>query len=133
MHQDECCDAARAAPDSPPRVYACGDGVVVELHGEIDLVGHQRAAPVLDPVTSGDARTVVIDLTHVTFIDCSCLTLLMRAWRRVTSRGARLRVVCADRMALHLMSITGLRVTLAPVATVDEALGRPAPRARRGA
>ncbi|GHE74361.1 hypothetical protein GCM10018785_48220 [Streptomyces longispororuber] len=133
MHQEELRDVALAAPDSPPRVYECGDGVVVELRGEIDLVGHQRAAPVLDPVTSGDARTVVIDLTYATFIDCSCLTLLMRAWRRVTARGARLRVVCTNRMALHMMSITGLRATLAPVATVDEALGRQGPGVRRGA
>ncbi|GGV35149.1 hypothetical protein GCM10010245_56380 [Streptomyces spectabilis] len=127
MHQDELREFACEIPDLPPRVYESGDSVVVELRGEIDLVGFQRAAPVLDPVTGGSAETVVIDLTQATFIDCSGLTLLMRARRRLASRGAALRVVCRDPMTLRVMGITGLRVALAPVASVREALGQPEP------
>ncbi|MGA4843501.1 STAS domain-containing protein [Streptomyces sp. G45] len=125
MHQDELSEFACEVPALPPRVYASGDAVVVELRGEVDLVGCQRAAPVLDPVTAGGAGTVVIDLTHTTFLDCSALSLLMRAWRRVVTRGARLRVVCPDPMALRMMGITGVRMTLAPVPSVREALARP--------
>ncbi|MEV0504936.1 STAS domain-containing protein, partial [Streptomyces spectabilis] len=74
-------------------MYESDGSVVVELRGEIDLVGFQQAAPVLDPVTASSAETVVIDLTHATFVDCSGLALLMRARRRLASRGAALRVV----------------------------------------
>ncbi|WP_234334286.1 STAS domain-containing protein [Streptomyces sp. NRRL B-1347] len=108
-------------------MYESDGSVVVELRGEVDLVGFQQATPVLDPVTAGSAETVVIDLTHATFLDCSGLALLMRARRRLTSRGAELRVVCRDPMALRVMGITGLRVVLAPVPSVREALGQPGP------
>ncbi len=127
VHQDELREFACEIPDLPPRVYESDGSVVVELRGEVDLVGFQQATPVLDPVTAGSAETVVIDLTHATFLDCSGLALLMRARRRLTSRGAELRVVCRDPMALRVMGITGLRVVLAPVPSVREALGQPGP------
>ncbi|MFD9904338.1 STAS domain-containing protein [Streptomyces sp. NPDC059063] len=106
-------------------MYESGGTVVVELRGEVDLVGFQRVAPVLDPVTAGPASTVVIDLTHTTFVDCSGLSLLMRARRRLATRGARLRVVCTDPMTLRMMGITGVQMMLAPVPSVREALAPP--------
>ncbi|GGS08327.1 hypothetical protein GCM10010252_54270 [Streptomyces aureoverticillatus] len=128
MHQDELSEFTCEIPEFPPRVYEVGDAAVVELRGDVDLVAFQHAIPVLDPVTAGTARTVVVDLTRATFLDCSGLSLLMRAQRRVSARGARLRVVCTDPMSLRIMGITGLKATLSPVASVREALARPEPR-----
>ncbi|MEI5100808.1 STAS domain-containing protein [Streptomyces sp. PmtG] len=127
VHQDELSEIACEIPDLPPRVYESGDSVVVELRGDIDIVAFQRALPVVDPVTSGGAETVVIDLTHTTFFDCSGLALLLRAQRRLASRGGQLRVVCSDPMTLRMMGITGVRISLSPVASLREALARPGP------
>ncbi|GGO41188.1 hypothetical protein GCM10012286_20550 [Streptomyces lasiicapitis] len=127
MHQDELSEFACETPELTPRVYDVGDASVVELHGDLDLVGFQLAIPVLDPVTAGSARTVVVDLTRATFLDCSGLSLLTRAQRRLNARGARLRVVCTDPMSLRVMGITGLKATLSPVASVREALARQEP------
>lgn len=125
MHQDRLSEFACENPELPPRVYEVGNATVVELYGDMDLVGFQRTLPHLDPVTAGPARVVVVDLTRATFLDCSGLSLLMRAHRRLTSRGAALRVVCADPMTLRVMGITGLKATLSPVASVREALAQP--------
>nr|WP_246259658.1 STAS domain-containing protein [Streptomyces typhae] len=112
----------RDTPDLPPRVYEVGDAVVIELRGEIDLVAFQQTTPLIDAVTAGPTRTVVLDLTRTTFLDCSGLALLMRARRRLSARDAHLGVVCTDRMSLRVMGITGLKATLSPVASVREAL-----------
>lgn len=108
--------------DQQPRVYGHNGAVVVELHGEVDLLTYQRIAPLLDPITGGTATTVVIDLTHTTFFDCSGLGLLVRARRRTKARGARLAVVCTDTLTLRVLRLTGLTPTLSPVPTLEEAL-----------
>ncbi|WP_249926135.1 anti-sigma factor antagonist [Streptomyces aureocirculatus] len=103
-------------------MYEVGDATVIELRGEIDLVASQQTTPLIDAVTAGPTRTLVLDLSRTTFIDCSGLALLMRARRRLDARDARLGVVCTDRMSLRVMGITGLKATLSPVASVREAL-----------
>nr|WP_237330518.1 STAS domain-containing protein [Streptomyces sp. BA2] len=108
--------------DPQPRVYGCNGAVVVELHGEVDLLAYQRIIPLLDPITGGTATTVIIDLTHTTFFDCSGLGLLVRARRRTKSRGARLSVVCTHPLTLRVLRLTGLAPMLLPVSTLDEAL-----------
>ncbi|MFH8793415.1 STAS domain-containing protein [Streptomyces sp. NPDC017941] len=108
-------------------MYEVGDATVIELCGEVDLVALQQTTPLIDTVTAGPARTVVLDLSRTTFIDCSGLALLMRARCRLDARDARLGVVCTDRMSLRVMGITGLKATLSPVASVREALAHAQP------
>lgn len=108
--------------DRPPRIYGLDGAVVVELHGEIDLLAYQRMVPLLDPITSGPAPTVVIDLTRITFFDCSGVSLLVRAHRRVKARDGRLAVVCDHPLTLRILRITGLTSTLSPLPTLREAL-----------
>ncbi|MGW6315525.1 STAS domain-containing protein [Streptomyces sp. NPDC055099] len=108
--------------DNQPRVYGHNGAVVVELHGEVDLLAYQQIVPLLDPITGGTATTVVIDLTHTTFFDCSGLGLLVRARRRTKARDARLAVVCTDPLTLRVLRLTGLMPMLSPVPTLEEAL-----------
>ncbi|GAA1917651.1 anti-sigma factor antagonist [Streptomyces durmitorensis] len=107
-----------------PRVYGHDGAVVIELHGEIDLLAYQKMAPLLDPITGGTATTVVIDLTRTTFFDCSGVALLVRAHRRTTARGARLAVVCTHHLTLRVLRLTGLTPVLSPVPSLEEALER---------
>lgn len=109
-------------PSPPPTVRETGDSVVVELDGEIDILALQRMTPLLDTIAAGPYRVVALDLTGVTFLDCSGLTLLVRASRRTRARGARTTVICRHPLTLRIISLAGLTDTLTPVATVHEAL-----------
>ncbi|WP_151774030.1 anti-sigma factor antagonist [Streptomyces abyssomicinicus] len=106
---------------------------VLELRGEIDILTAQEVGPHLDAVTGRTRPDVVVDLTPVEFFDCSGLRLLLRARRRVLARGGELRVVCADRLVLRILRVTGLAAVLPVAPSMEEALRAPAPRAASGA
>ncbi|MFC8126499.1 STAS domain-containing protein [Streptomyces sp. NPDC057302] len=122
MQLDALNEFAFEESDQQPRVYGHNGAVVIELHGEIDLLAYQRMAPLLDPITGGTATTVVIDLTRTTFFDCSGVALLVRAHRRTAERGAHLFVVCTHRLTLRILRLTGLTPMLAPVPSLERAL-----------
>ncbi|WP_328551992.1 MULTISPECIES: anti-sigma factor antagonist [unclassified Streptomyces] len=107
------------------RIHHDQGHVVLELHGEIDLLTATEVTPLLDSVTSGPAPQVVIDLRCVEFFDCSGLRLLYRARRRVLERGGRLRLVCTHPLTLRMFRLTGLSRVLPPSASLEEALSRP--------
>lgn len=106
----------------PPVVYTVDDCAVVELAGEIDLLGFQRIAPLLDSVAAGPYRVVAIDLTRTTFFDCSGLSLLVRTHRRASLRGGRVTVICSHRLTLRIIHLSGLTDALCPTSTVEQAL-----------
>ncbi|MGW2782705.1 anti-sigma factor antagonist [Streptomyces populi] len=107
------------------RIHHDHGHVVLELHGEIDLLTATEIGPLLDAVTSGPAPQVVIDLRRVEFFDCSGLRLLYRARRRVLDRGGRLHLVCVHPLTLRMFRLTGLSRLLPPSASPEEALSRP--------
>lgn len=112
------------APLSYARTYRAADCTVVEVHGEIDIMGVLEVGPPLDAATGGAAATVVIDLTPTTFLDCSGLALLARAHRRTGERGARLRLVCTDPAVLRTLRAGGVTDLLEPLPTVEAAVRR---------
>ncbi|WP_306334517.1 STAS domain-containing protein [Streptomyces sp. KL118A] len=125
MRQDELKAYAREESDQPPRVYGLDDAIVIELHGEVDVVAYQRSVSLVDAVTAGPEPVVIIDLSQITFIDCSGLSLLMRAHRRVTTRGRRLRIVCTHPLTLRMLRVTQLTAALSPAPTLSAALRDP--------
>lgn len=100
---------------------------VLEFHGEIDIAAALALTPHLDSATARPAARVLIDLRHITFFDCSGLTLLCRARRRVQAQGGRLQIVCPHPFTLRVLRLTGLSAHLRPVATLAEALDVLAP------
>jgi anti-sigma B factor antagonist len=96
---------------------------VVSVTGEVDLF----TAPtfkqrVMVPVAAG-VEHVVVDLTEATFVDSSSLGVLIGAHRKLTARGGRLVVACANEAIVKTFSITGLDGVFGLVASVDAALG----------
>ncbi|MFD9793907.1 anti-sigma factor antagonist [Streptomyces sp. NPDC059070] len=106
----------------PPRVYRTLRHTVVELRGEIDIAVLPQSLPVVDEVTSPQAAQVVIDLTPVTFLDCSGLRLLNRARLRLAARGGSLTVVCPHPFTLRVIALSGLGRTLHVVRGLREAI-----------
>ncbi|MGW0532407.1 STAS domain-containing protein [Streptomyces sp. NPDC003032] len=121
MQQDELSEDA-CEDFVLPRVYGLDHAIVVELHGEIDLVTYQRMVPLFDAVASGPEPIMVVDLSQVGFFDCSGISLLMRAHRRVSGRGGLLCIVCAHPLTLRMLRLTNLTGTLSPAPTVGAAL-----------
>ncbi|MFD8815182.1 STAS domain-containing protein [Streptomyces sp. NPDC059627] len=85
-----------------------GGATVVTLHGELDLLAVPVLSAALDNLTSGAEPDLVLDLTPVSFIDCSGLSLLCRARNRVRYRIGRLRLVTPDDGFPRLLHCTGL-------------------------
>lgn len=125
MRQDELSEYAREYSDRPPRIYGVDEAIVIELHGDIDLVAYQDSVGLVDTATGGREPLVIVDLSKVDFVDCSGLSLVMRAHRRVTARGGRLRVVCAHPLTLRMLRVTRLSAALSPAPTLAEALREP--------
>ncbi|MFI6471203.1 STAS domain-containing protein [Streptomyces sp. NPDC050516] len=108
------------------RIHGC---TVLEFHGEIDLAAAIEITPQLDVATAPPEPLVAIDLTPVTFLDCSGLNLLCRAHRRITARYGNLQLVCSHPPALRLLRAARLTDTFHPVSALDEALDRLHPQA----
>ncbi|MFF4345828.1 anti-sigma factor antagonist [Streptomyces sp. NPDC001530] len=114
-----------APPTRHLRIRPDRGHLVLEFHGEIDILAAMEITPFLDSATGGAAPQVVIDLRPVDFFDCSGLRLLYRARRRVLARGGRLHLVCTQPLTLRILRVTGLARLLPPSASLDEALARP--------
>ncbi|MEU6371066.1 anti-sigma factor antagonist [Streptomyces sp. NPDC046931] len=98
--------------------------LVLEFHGEIDVVAALEITPFLDSATGRPAPRIVIDLRPAEFFDCSGLRLLFRARRRVLAQGGTLHLVCTRPLTLRILQLTRLAELLPPAASLDEALGR---------
>ncbi|WLQ40526.1 STAS domain-containing protein [Streptomyces laculatispora] len=107
-------------PEPCGRVYRRNGRTVVALRDEIDIATAALIAPALDVATSDGSPHVVVDLTEVSFLDCSGLTLLCRARRRTLDRDGRFWLVCDCPRILRLLR-AWLHDLFRPVATPDEA------------
>jgi len=85
------------------------DGHVrLSLTGELDLdTAPALLTAVVKQLDTG-ATDVVVDLTHLSFIDSSGLGTLVGSWRRATNAGARLVVANPNEDVRSTLEITGL-------------------------
>jgi anti-anti-sigma factor len=78
------------------------------LTGELDLdTAPALLAAVVEQLDTG-ATDVVVDLTHLSFIDSSGLGTLVGCWRRATNAGATLVVANPNEDVRVTLEITGL-------------------------
>jgi anti-sigma B factor antagonist len=89
-------------------VTAADFGVLVTITGELDIatVPRVRAALSAHDVAGGEA--VVVDLSDVTFMDSSGLSLFLTLERELRERGGRLAIACPDGAARLIFDVTGL-------------------------
>ncbi|MEU6761712.1 STAS domain-containing protein [Streptomyces sp. NPDC046853] len=104
--------------------YRTQGHLVLEFHGEIDVNAALDMAQALDAHTAHPALSVIIDLSHIEFFDCSGLRLLCRARRRILEHSGELQLVCDHPLTLHILRVTGLFPGFAPVSSLKEALDR---------
>jgi anti-sigma B factor antagonist len=88
-------------------VRRTGDVAVVAARGDIDLSTLAKATAALDGARAG-ARSVVLDLREVGFMDTSGLRLIIEEQRRAAATGYRFAVIRGSRRVQRLLEIAGL-------------------------
>ena len=89
------------------------DGVdVLFVEGEIDVATAPRLIAALNAAVAEAARSVIIDLTSVGFMDSTGLALLINAHRRLAARRKGFAVVCPAGPLRRVFEITDMVDTL---------------------
>jgi len=88
-----------------------GSGIVVELHGDMDLATAPQLLDVLQDALNRD-DAVTVDLGAVDFIDSSGVGALVAADSYGTAKGARLALCGLSEPAKRTIQILGLDATL---------------------
>ena len=95
---------------------------LIELTGELDVATVEQFKAAMSRVVDGGARTIVVDLVHLTFLDSSGLATMLGALRTVELVGGRLLVACANPTVLRLFQITRTDTTFEIVPSRERAL-----------
>jgi anti-sigma B factor antagonist len=97
---------------------------IIEVAGEIHVSTAPQFSALLSAVTDAGRTSLVLDLTDVTFIDSTGLSVLLSALRQVTLAGGRMALVCSNPTVLRLFEITRLDSTFAIHAELEPALAQ---------
>lgn len=108
--------------DIEVQVERRGGSTVVSARGEVDVATAPALRDGLDQAVDGDAGSVIVDLTGVTFIDSTGLGVLIGVRKRCLDAGRDLRVVVTEPRILKVFEITGLTELFAIHESLDPAL-----------
>jgi len=100
-----------------------GETPVLHAAGEIDVVTAPMLRARLAEVPE-ETRVVVVDLSEVSFLDSTALSVLVGGWKRFSSEAddAELRLVVTRPMIQRVLDITGLAKVFSIYQTLEAAL-----------
>lgn len=93
---------------------------VVEVVGELDLATSEELGQLL-ATTAGSV--VVVDLSRVSFIDSTTLSMLITARDRLRSEGSSCRLVICTPIVERVFEVTGLTEAFDIYRSVPDAVG----------
>jgi anti-sigma B factor antagonist len=85
-----------------------GDAFLVTAVGEADMYNAAELERALDGVVGLGGNSVVLDLTDVSFVDSTLLSVLLRYRERLMELGGKLVLVTDERGIRRTLEITGL-------------------------
>jgi anti-anti-sigma factor len=99
-----------------------GGYLVVAIHGEIDISNaHELTEAIERSLPNGDF-TLVIDLTHTTYLDSSGVQLLFTLSSRMKTRRRRMRVMVPERSHVRtVLEIAAVSQVIPVVSSLEEA------------
>jgi anti-sigma B factor antagonist len=100
---------------------AGSDITVFVLHGEVDLHVAPEVRARLGAAIESGASGVVIDLSHVTFLDSMALGVLLGALKQLRARGSELHLVVPTPELRRIFELTLLDEVFALARTRQEA------------
>ena len=105
-------DPSRAASDREVADFAVavtedGGQTIAHITGEIDIATCERLRDAIEPHL-GPGQRVVLDLSGVSFMDSSCLNVLVQARTTLTTDGGSLILRNPSDAARRVLTATGL-------------------------
>ncbi|WP_433499559.1 anti-sigma factor antagonist [Sphaerimonospora sp. CA-214678] len=82
--------------------------VVVAVEGELDLFTAPFLRDEVRDAIQKDGPTLVLDLTDLSFMDSSGLSVLIEAWRLATSEGGIVSLAAPQPPVARILRTTGL-------------------------
>ena len=86
-----------------------GDVHTIRLAGELDIATAKRVELELERVAATDARTIVVDLSALTFMDSCGLRAMLMADARLRDAPSRLAIRRGPPAVQRIFEISGLR------------------------
>ncbi len=99
-----------------------GDATVVRPHGSIDDVAAHHLGEALMAQMDQGARSLVVDMSDVSFVTSSCLGAFMMAHKRVKKCGGGLRIANAQPLVREVLQITKLSRLFGVYDSVEQAI-----------
>jgi anti-sigma B factor antagonist len=96
---------------------------VLDVRGELDIASALGLAGPLTDIASDSDGPVVLDLSGLSFMDSTGMSVLLNARRRLTRQGRRMLVVCPSGPVMRVLELTSLVDTLHVHPTREAALG----------
>jgi anti-sigma B factor antagonist len=97
------------------------DHTVLEVGGEVDVYTAPRLRERLVELVEAGARSVIVDLSRVEFLDSTGLGVLVGALKRLRAAGGTLALVCGHERLLKIFRITALDRVFALYDSVEAA------------
>jgi anti-sigma B factor antagonist len=97
-----------------------GERIVVELEGELDMANAPLLQSAIENPELTAAKTVVLDLQRLTFLDSTGLRIILAAREQCWRRGQEFAVTPGSQQVQRLLSVTGVGEHLRTIATADE-------------
>ena len=85
-----------------------GDGYVVELSGELDISSAASVESRLMELEERSPERLILDLSKVSFIDSTGLSMIINADGRARKGGRRLTIVSGDGVPRRILRTVGL-------------------------
>ena len=99
-----------------------GDAIVYTLKGSLDFETAPSLRAALIEAADEGKHDIVVDLTHLEFLDSSGLGALIGAHKRALENGGRVRLIITSGPIERLFEITGLMKVLAVYPSTEAAL-----------
>ena len=93
---------------------------LLTLSGALDLTTERQLNADLSELLGDRSRQLVVDLRDVTFVDSTCLAILVHAHQQLERRGRALACIVENGPVRRLLDLTGLAGAL-PVYDTQEA------------
>jgi anti-sigma B factor antagonist len=90
-----------------------GDRVRLVLRGELDLLAAPSLRTALVEASHHDGAMIELDLSAVSFIDSTGISVILQAWQRANAEGGRVVLAAASPVVARVIEATGLTELLA--------------------
>lgn len=99
-----------------------GGITVIEARGEIDVYTAPRLNQVLQDAIGKGARFLALDLTNVTFLDSTGLSILIKWQKQLAEGDGRLVIAGASSPLAKIFKVTGLEELFRLYSSQDQAV-----------